>query len=51
MFRLVKDEKELINSADIIIQLGLLFRCQSFSIKGKSNINWSSTIFIAIEEK
>jgi NAD(P) transhydrogenase subunit alpha len=35
-----KDEKEIISSADIIVQLGLLDDDKKFFIKRKSNIYW-----------
>ena len=38
---ILKDEKEIISSADIIVQLGLLENDKSIFIKRKSNIYWS----------
>ncbi len=37
---ILKDEKEIINNADIIVQLGLLDDDKKFFIKRKSNIYW-----------
>ena len=38
--KISKDEKEIINSADIIVQLGLPSDDKISLIKRKSNINW-----------
>ena len=37
-----KDEKEIISSADIIVQLGLLDNDKSSLLKKKSNIYWGA---------
>ena len=38
---IIKDEKELINNSDIIVQLGLLSDDKISLIKRKPDINWS----------
>ena len=37
-----KDDKEILNSSDIILQLGMLSEEKSSLLKRKANINWCS---------